>query len=134
MWQVTEKKNIFSFWLSWHYAGALQGIYFKWKEILRFNLDYFSIPFLVKTIFAPWRRYKFSFGKGFNIGKVAEVVVFNTFSRLVGAVVRTMVIITGLITHFLILFFGIFITLCWLLLPLIILFGLLISLQWLILI
>ncbi len=132
MWQVTEKRNIFSAWVSWHYIVALENIYLKWKDIFRFNLDYFSMPFLLRTVFAPWKRYNLSLGRGFDIGRIAEVVVFNTFSRVVGAVVRISVICAGLIMQLLILFFGIFIIIFWILLPLIILVGLFISLQWLI--
>jgi len=133
MWQVTEKRNIFSLWISWHYVVALENVYLKWRDILRFNLDYFSIPFLIKTLFAPWKRYNLSLGRGFDISRITEAVVFNTFSRLMGAIMRISVIFIGLIMQLLILFFGIFIILSWILLPLMILVGLFTSLQWLIL-
>ncbi len=132
MWQVTEKRSILSSWVSWHYVVALENVYLKWKDVLRFNLDYFSIPFLLKTVFAPWRRYNLSLGRGLDIGKIAEVVVFNTFSRVVGAMVRIMVIFAGLVAQLLILFFGIFIIFSWILLPVIIVVGLFTSIQWLI--
>ncbi len=132
MWQVVEKRNIFSSWLLWHYVVASGDVIKRWKDLLRFNLDYFSIPFLVRTMFSPWRRYKISAGKGFDIGKIAEVVVFNTFSRFIGATMRLTVIVVGIVMQVAILFFGIIALLLWLLLPLLIISGLFLSLQWII--
>jgi hypothetical protein len=132
MWQVVEKKNIFSSWILWHYVVSLKEIYQRWKDLLRFSLDYFSIPFLLKTLFAPWRKYKVSYGKGFNIGKILESFGFNAFSRFLGAVIRIVVIFIGFLTEALIIFFGSFIILLWIVLPLITILGLFLSLQWLI--
>ncbi len=131
MWKVVEKRNIFSSWLLWHYVVALKEIYERWRDFLRFSLDYFSIPFLLKTIFSPWRKYKVSYGKGFDIAKILEAFGFNAFSRVLGAVIRTTVIFVGLLTEILIIFFGIFIIFSWVLLPLITFLGLFLSLQWL---
>ncbi len=129
MWQIVEKRNIFFSWLLWHYSVALDDIVKRWKDLLRFNLDYFSIPFLLQTMFSPWKRYKLSFGRGFDISKIFEVIVFNTFSRLIGAAVRMGVILCGLIIHLALIFFGIFILLIWIALPIIIIGGILVSLR-----
>ncbi len=132
MWQVVEKRNIFSSWLLWHYGVASGNVIKRWKDLLRFNLDYFSIPFLFRTMFSPWRRYKISAGKGFDISKIAEVVIFNTFSRFIGATMRLTVIVVGIVMQMAILFFGIVAFMLWLLLPLLIISGLFLSLQWII--
>ena len=132
MWQISEKRGIFSLWFLWHYLIALREIYLGWKDIFLFVLNYFSISFLLKTIFSPWRRYRFSFRGGFDIGKVAEVVVFNVFSRALGMAVRTAVILMGIITAILVIIFGVFIILMWVLLPVAVIFGLFFSLQCLI--
>jgi hypothetical protein len=133
MWQVVEKRNIFFSWMLWHYSCAIKDIYSGWKDLLLFNLHYFSIPFLFRTLFSPWRRYKFSFGRGFNISKIAEVIVFNAFSRLVGAFLRIIVICFGIITETFIFLMGIFTFFCWLILPAITIWGIILSLQWIIL-
>lgn len=133
MWQTSEKRNILVSWFSWHYLISLSGIYSTWRNILRFNLDYFSIPFLLETLLSPWRKYKISYGKGFDIGRFFETIAFNVFSRIMGFLVRVIVIFTGVITEVLLLVFGIFVLLFWITLPLITFVGLLLSLQWLIL-
>jgi hypothetical protein len=132
MWKVVEKKDILSSWILWHYVISLEKIYRQWKDFLKFNMDYFSIPFLLKTIFSPWKKYKISYGKGFDIAKIFEALTFNVFSRFIGAGIRTLVILFGLLSQFLIIFFGIFIILFWIILPLVTTFGIFILLQWLI--
>jgi hypothetical protein len=132
MWQITENRNIFSSWIIWHYVIALKDAYVRWVDLLRFSLDYFSIPFLLKTLFAPWRRYKVSYGKGFDIAKIMEALFFNGFSRFMGALIRSVVIFVGIFVELLILFFGAFVILLWMTLPVITIFGLFILIQWLI--
>ncbi len=132
MWKVVEKKDMLSSWILWHYVVSLKRIYCQWKDFLKFNMDYFSIPFLLRTIFSPWKKYKISYGKGFDIARIFEALTFNVFSRFIGAGTRSIVIILGLLTQFLIIFFGIFIILFWIILPLITTLGIFILLQWLI--
>ncbi len=133
MWEVIEKRNIITLWFLWHYHDALQDIILKWKNILRFNLNYFSISFLLKTFFSPWRRYKLSRGRGFDFGKFAEVLVFNTFSRFMGMIMRTVVIISGVLLQIIIVALGFLVLVFWIFFPLLIFLGIIMSLKWLIL-
>lgn len=131
MWQVTERKNIISSWFFWHYSVALSIAWQRWRDFSRFNRDYFSIPFLLRTLFSPWRRYSFSYGRGFDIGRYLEALVFNAFSRVMGAIMRIFVILTGSILQILIFLFGALFIIIWLLLPVITIIGLLFPLRWL---
>ncbi len=132
MWQVKEKRGIFSAWVSWHYFNALGEIYARWRDLLLFNLNYFSIPFLLRTLFAPWRKYRLSYGKGFDIGRAAEILVFNAFSRVTGMILRILVIFFGIISQTLFFLGGAIFVAVWIILPLLTVWGLLTSLQWLI--
>ncbi len=131
MWQVVEKRNIISSWLLWHYSVALCIVWQRWRDFMRFNRDYFSIPFLLRTLFSPWRRYKFSYGRGFDIGRFFETLVFNAFSRVMGAIARISVIIIGLTLQIIILFAGALVVVIWVLLPIITVIGLFFPLRWL---
>ncbi len=131
MWQVVEKRNIISSWFFWHYSVALNSAWQRWRDFMRFNRDYFSIPFLLKTLFSPWRRYKFSYGRGFDVGRFLEALTFNIFSRVMGAIVRVAVIVIGTALQVLIFFFGILSIIIWLLLPVITIIGLFFPLRWL---
>ncbi len=125
MWQVAEKRNIIISWLVWHYKVSLVFLWGRWRDFMRFSRDYFSIPFLLKTLFSPWRKYTESKGRGFDITKSLEVMVFNGFSRVMGFILRISVIVIGVIAELLFLIIGLTIIIVWLLLPLLTVAGLL---------
>ena len=116
------KDNIIFLWLVWHFLEAPIGIVKGWGNFLRFNLNYFSVPLLLKTLVSPWRRYKMNYGRGFNPGRYFEVFTFNMMSRTIGAVLRLFFIFLGLFFEALILIFGLGIIFFWFFLPLILLF------------
>ncbi len=103
-----------------------------WKNLLVFNMNYFSIRFLLRTLFAPWKKYTFSYGRGFDAGRFLDTLVFNVFSRLIGFIIRTLIIIIGLIAQVMIFVLGILIMMAWILIPLLIIAGIIVSLKWLI--
>lgn len=109
--------NIFSQWFSWHFLELPKDIFKAWKNFLLFNLNYFSIPLLLKTLFYPWRKYSSSYGRGFDLGRYFEVFSLNVISRALGALVRTCLIIVGSLSQIFIIFIGVLILISWLLLP-----------------
>lgn len=117
-------QNIFFQWLSWQFFEASRGILKAWGNFLKFNLNYFSIPLLLKTLFSPWRRYKESYGKGFDIGRYFTVFFSNLIFRILGAIMRIILIFFGLVAEIFIIFAGILIFFCWLLLPVLLIAGL----------
>ncbi|MDZ4231640.1 MAG: hypothetical protein U1C72_00100, partial [Candidatus Pacearchaeota archaeon] len=82
-----------------------------------FNLDYFSVPQLSRTLFAPWRRNEWSYGKGFNPQVWAEALASNLISRTLGAIIRSFVIAAGLATEVVLVLSGPPVVVAWLLLP-----------------
>jgi hypothetical protein len=96
-----------------------------WKNYIIFALNYFSLPVLLKSLFAPWRRYRWNYPKVLDIAEFMSTVVSNFFSRLIGALVRIVLIIVGIIFQILVIFSGLIIFLFWLLVPFIIITGLL---------
>ena len=132
MWKVADEKNIFVSWLVWHYIVAPREVLNKLKNIFSFGLDYFSIPFLIRTLFAPWRKYKFSYGRGFDAARFFEALAFNTFSRIMGMIMRCAVILVGVLTQLMVLFVGVLSIIFWIFLPIITALTLIISIQWLI--
>jgi len=112
------------FW-RWYYGEAVKNVLTAWRNFIIFALSYFSIPLLLKTLFAPWKRDITKKPRGLNLKKFFEYVTFNLISRSVGFLVRIFMIVIG--TAFLIITIvagAIFFAL-WLVLPLILL-GLLI--------
>ena len=122
--QYNKLMGIFFQALVWQFFDMPRAILRAWKTFLWFNLNYFSVPILLKTYFSHWRRYRYPYGKAFEFWKNIETFVFNMMSRIIGAILRTVFIIIGLATEILIILIGIIIFLGWFVLPFFLVFGL----------
>ena len=111
-------------YLVWQFIGIPRSLAGAWKNFLWFNLNYFSIPLLLRTYFSHWRRYYSSYGKGFSITRYFESFVFNMMSRIIGAILRTFFIIIGLFLETAIALAGLLVILIWLVSPFVLIFGL----------
>ncbi len=114
-------------WLSWHFLEVPAKIIQGWSNFLKFNLEYFSIGVLSRTLFSPWRKQIDSYAHILDFSKNAEIFITNTFSRLIGATIRLIIILIGLFFELVILIFGFLFLLFWVFLPVIILIGLIFS-------
>jgi len=124
MIEVAKKHNLLLRWLVWQFFEMPRYILRTWIGLLKFNLDYFSVPLLLKTFFSHWRRYKWSYGRGFSVGRYLEVLLSNLISRTLGAILRFFVILVGLLTELLIFFIGGIFFLTWIPLPIILIAAL----------
>jgi len=106
-------KNMFSEYLFWHFVKVPKDILMAFRNFLLFNFNYFSVFFLLKTLFAPWRKYKKSYGRGFDFKRYFETFIFNLTSRILGAIVRLIIILIGLIFEVFIFATGIIALLTW---------------------
>jgi len=121
--------NIFFEALTWQFFDAPKAILIAWKNFLLFNLNYFSIPLLLRTYFSHWHRYSYSYEKVFEFWKNIEVFVFNMMSRIIGAILRTFFIIIGATVEVAIVMIGLIILLTWLALPFLLISGLLFGIK-----
>ena len=134
--EITEKENpegepsapygagIFWQWISWQFFDVPKNILKAWKDFLDFGLYYFSVSLLIKTFFSPWRRYKWSYGKGFDIGKYFEAFFSNLIFRILGTILRCFLIIIGILFEIFIVFAGAIVFFGWLILPALLIAGL----------
>lgn len=111
-------------YLQWHFWDVPKGLVQAWKNFLWFNLKYFSVALLLKTLFAPWHGYKESYGRGFDIKRYFESFMFNMISRAIGAIVRIVFIVIAICLEVLIFFAGMIIFIIWFVLPILLLAGL----------
>ena len=123
MIEASPKRNIFLRFLVWHFFDESKALLKAFKNFLVFNFNFFSIAQLSKTLFSHWRRYKEAYGRGFDIKRYARVFTSNTISRCLGAFVRTITIIIGLIAELFIFVAGSIVFLTWLFLPIILFSG-----------
>ena len=115
--EISQKQNIFLTWLFWHFFEIPKEILKALKNYLVFLFNYFSIPILLKTLFSHWRRYRESYGKGFDLKRFFSALTFNLISRILGAIVRIITIFIWLIAEFFVLIGFLIILLFWLILP-----------------
>ena len=132
MIKISPKRFLIFQLLVWHFYDAPKGILKAFKNFLVFNFNYFSIRFLIKTLFSHWRRSGESYGRGFNIKRYFSVLVGNMVSRCLGAFVRMVMIIIGLIVEFFIFLAAILVFLTWIFSPILLLLGLYFGLKFLI--
>jgi len=129
MQEIGQKQNIFWQWLSWHFFEIPKAILRAWKNFLLFNLNYFSVPILFKTFFSYWRRYKWSYGRGFDLRRYLEAFTFNLISRILGAIVRSILIFIGINIEIFIVISGLLVFLGWIVLPVLLIAGLIFGIK-----
>ncbi|XOB42424.1 MAG: hypothetical protein ACKKMP_03635 [Candidatus Nealsonbacteria bacterium] len=117
------KQNTVLKYIWWHFIEAPKSILKGWGNYLRFGLNYFSVGLLLKTLFSPWRNYRWFYPKSFDLGKYAEVAFSNLISRMLGFIPRSVLIIIGIISEIFILVFGVFVLAAWLVLPVFLILG-----------
>ena len=120
---MQTKQNILSLWLVWHFYEMPKFLIGVWKNYILFALNYFSLSILLKSLFSPWRRYRWNYPKGLNIPEFFITLLSNTFSRLMGAIARIFLVIAGIASQVLVIILGFIIILLWILIPFIIIAG-----------
>ncbi|MDD4990510.1 MAG: hypothetical protein PHW31_04395 [Candidatus Pacebacteria bacterium] len=123
MLNSSPKHNIFFKWVFWHFVEATRSIFLGWKNFLKFNLNYFSIGLLLKHLLRPWRADKGAYARGFDIKQYFNTFLGNMISRILGAIIRLVVIAAGLVFEIVIFFAGLFVLLFWIFLPVIVILG-----------
>lgn len=116
----SQRENIIVLWTFWHFFEMPAFLVSVWKNYIFFGLNYFSVPLLAKTLFSPWRRYKWAYPRGFDPVEFFNTLVSNIFSRFLGALCRIVLIIIGCIAQVFILLAGPIVILVWVLIPFII--------------
>lgn len=107
-------------YLLWHYGKAFAEIYHVWKNFFWFVINFFSLSQLIKSYFAPWKRMTEERSASFSFEDLAGFIIINLISRLIGMLLRTMVIVFG-VASLLLLSLGIVLTyIFWVTAPIII--------------
>lgn len=90
--------SVLHHYLLWHYGKAFGEIFHVWKNFFWFVINFFSLPQLIKSLFAPWKRMTEDRGKTFSFEDLASYIIVNLVSRLIGLLIRTTVIVCGIIS------------------------------------
>ncbi len=114
----TISENTIWKWLIWQFWEAPLFILKAWGNFLRFGMNYFSVPLLFKTFFAPWRRYYWGYPRGFDPWAYFESFFSNLIFRILGALFRSVMIVAGIAVEILIAAAGLLLFTAWIILPL----------------
>lgn len=112
---------IYSYFV-WHYSTAYKEIYGICRNLLWFVSHLFSLKVLSKTLFSPWHQLGEKYRGGFDLNSFFSSLVVNTIMRLIGFLVRGMVIIFGLFFCLLTIIASLILFIFWTLFPFIQLF------------
>ncbi len=117
--------------LTWWYSDGIVSRVWMIKRWLVSSVDFFSIDILLSTFFAPFRQISAGSVSG-PIGDQARAFLDRLLSRIVGATMRSFVILFGLIAIFLQTIFCLVMLLFWLATPALPVVGLIMmALGWL---
>ena len=113
-------------YIYWHYTRAIKELFLNIKNFLWFLYNFFSIGLLTSTLFSPWLGLgeKYNREDILNFADHLGAFFVNTIMRLIGAVVRLVVIIFGLILMLCCAIVGFLLIAAWILYPVIIIFFL----------
>ncbi len=112
--------SIMHHYLAWHYTRAYAEIFHVWLNLMWFTINFFSIPQLMGSWFSPWKRMIEKREEGaIDFESIASVVVVGILSRLIGFVMRSIIIGVGCIVLLLVVIGGFLTYLFWIAAPLI---------------
>jgi hypothetical protein len=116
--------------LSWWYSAGWRQRLTMLKERLATTVDYFSIDLLAGTLFSPFRQISAGKVNG-PLGVKLHAFFDRLISRMIGAMVRSVMIIVGIGAIFLHSLIGVITLIVWAVIPLFPLIGIvLFSIGW----
>lgn len=87
--------SIIHHYIAWHYSTAFKEIKHVAKNLLWFTVHFFSLPHLLKSLVAPYRKMTESRGRSFNLEDLAGSIIINLISRIIGLILRLTIILSG---------------------------------------
>lgn len=92
----------------WLYGEGVSEFFRAWMNYHWFLYHFFSVPVLLRTFFAPWRRMQEAHTRGFDPERIAERLIINTVLRCTGIAIRSVFLIGALASQLLLLVIGAF--------------------------
>lgn len=112
--------SIMHHYVFWHYTRAWVEIFHVWSNLLWFIVKFFSLPQLMLSWFSPWKRMTEGRGEKWSFEDLASFIIIGLISRIVGALIRTVVIFLGLVALTVTVIFGLVTFVFWAVAPLVI--------------
>lgn len=107
----------------WHYTTAIVDLVRNYLNVAAFLRHFFSLNHLARNLFTPWRRLGEEYPmNSLDLQGILATFIVNTLMRLVGFVVRSVMIAFGLISLCLSLVVFFIVLFVWLFIPFILVF------------
>lgn len=90
-------KSIIRIFVQWFFAQAPLAILGVGQNFLLWAWHFFSIGYFLPRLFSPWHRDLAPYGRGFDFQRFLHIWGWNLISRVIGAVLRLVVVVAGLI-------------------------------------
>lgn len=103
--------------LSWWYSEGWKWRFTMSRERLSSLIDYFSIGLLLCTLFAPYRQISAGHVNG-PLVLQWRAFVDRTISRIIGAIVRSIIVIVGVISVVILAVIDFIVVVAWGIIPL----------------
>ena len=81
----------------WHYTLGLSYALVCSVDFVKGVFNYFSVFYLLRTLFSPWHSIAERYGRGFALGEYLMVLLGNLVSRVLGVIVRACFIVFGVL-------------------------------------
>lgn len=104
-------------YFSWHYGRAFVDMFHIWTNFLWFFFNFFSVRALVSSLFDPWKRMGEEYPRGLDITGTISTFVVNALMRMVGIMMRLMILCIGLAFMSVTFVLGIIASIVWALMP-----------------
>ena len=108
----------------WHYTGGIRELLAISGNFIWFAYHFFSLKLFLRTLFSPFKRVRAAYHASMTLEEIAENMAANMFMRVVGIILRSMVLLLGGITELLIFLVSAVALFVWIFFPLV-LIGLL---------
>ncbi len=112
--------SIVHHYLLWHYTRAFVEISHVWRNFLWFVVHFFSLPQLLRSWLSPWKRIVEDRGEAWNFEDLAGFIIIGLVSRIIGFILRTIIITIGTMSLLFTIAGGIIVYLFWIVAPAII--------------
>jgi len=107
-------------YLKWHYGKAVRSLGSVWKNFLYFILDFFSIQLLFENFFDPWKKMTDPYPSLIEFKEFFYILVTNIITRIIGIIMRTILLLIGLVCYIIFAILYPLALIIWLALPIII--------------
>lgn len=114
--------------LRWWYTDGLRQRVRQIANQLGGTIDYFSMDLLLKTLFSPFRQISAGSVDG-PLEVKLRALVDKLFSRVIGAFIRLILLVIGIVSILLLTVIGGLLLIMWVLVPLLPIIGLVLSVK-----